>query len=140
MMAKRTEPDSPLKATCHCGAVTIQVSGKPREINECQCTLCRRYGAAWAYYDPKEVIVSVKDNSITKPYVWGDREIEFHFCSDCGCVTHWKSIQAHNEMGVNTRMMDPEDIKTVNRKIDFDALSTPLKMKETAHVQDQASY
>ncbi|KXL51202.1 hypothetical protein M433DRAFT_73388 [Acidomyces richmondensis BFW] len=129
-----------VKATCHCGAVTIQTPSRPREINECQCTICRRYGAAWAYYDPNEIRISVASGSPTKKYVWGDREIEFHFCSVCGCVTHWKSVQESREMGVNTRMMDPDEVRTVSRRISYEVLSTPLKSKETAHVEDKAKY
>lgn len=140
MMAASSDSITPVTATCHCGAVTIQTPGLPREINECQCTLCRRYAAAWAYYDPKEVNISVTGGSPTTKYVWGDRELEFHFCSGCGCVTYWKSIKDSHEMGVNTRLMNPDNIRTVIRKIDYDQLKMPLKTKEMAHLQDKAQY
>lgn len=139
-MAAPLDATAPLKATCHCGAVTIQTPGRPSEINECQCTICRRYAAAWAYYDPKEVTISITGSSPSKQYIWGDREIEFHFCSVCGCVTHWKSIEESSYMGVNTRLMDPDDVRTVSRKIDHGMLSTPLKSKEIAHPDDKARY
>jgi len=140
VMASASDSMPPVKAACHCGAVTILTPGRPREINECQCTICRRYAAAWAYYDPKEVRISVTDSSPTRKYVWGDCELEFHFCSVCGCVTHWKSVEESDKIGVNTRMMDPEDVKTVSRRISFGMLSTPLRSKEAAHVDDKAQY
>lgn len=124
-----------LKATCHCGAVTIQAD-LPRDINECQCTVCRRWAVAWAYYDPKDV----KITGSTKTYVWGDCELEFHFCPVCACVTHWKSIEERNEMGVNTRMMDPDELKTVERKMDYEQLSVPLTATGAAHADDKAKY
>ena len=139
-MATPSDSIAPVKSTCHCDAVTIQTPGRPREINECQCTICRRYAAAWAYYDPKEIRISVTGSSPTKKYVWGDRDLEFHFCSVCGCVTHWKSIQESCKMGVNTRMMDPDEVKTVSRRISYGILSTPLRSKETAHFEDNAQY
>ena len=139
-MATLSDSIASVKSTCHCGAVTIRTPSRPREINECQCTICRRYAAAWAYYDPKDITISIKDSSPTKAYVWGDRDIEFHFCSVCGCVTHWKSIEESRKMGVNTRMMDPEEVKTVSRRISFGTLSTPLREKETAHLEDKAQY
>jgi len=140
-MAAPSDSTAPVKASCHCGAVTIQVPGRPSEINECQCTLCRRYAAAWAYYDPKEVTVSVTGSSPNKGYLWGDRDHAFHFCTVCGCVTHWKSIQEESDsMGVNTRMMDPDLLRTVSRKIDYEVLTTPLKLQETAHPEDMAQY
>ncbi|OQO15100.1 hypothetical protein B0A48_00482 [Cryoendolithus antarcticus] len=131
---------APLKATCHCGVVTLEVPHRPREINECQCTICRRYGAAWAYYPPKEVKITVKDGSPTKAYVWGDKESEFHFCSVCGCDMYWKAIEDRPEMGVNTRMMDPDELHTVTRKIDYEVLTTCLKAGAEAHPQDKAQY
>lgn len=139
-MATSSKATNPLEATCHCGAVTIQTPDKPSEINECQCTLCRRYGVAWAYYDPETVVISVKEASPTRKYVWGDKTLEFHFCSVCGCVMYWKSIGENDEMGINSRMMDPDEIRHVNRKIDWDQLSIPLTSKETAHADDKAQY
>ncbi len=131
---------SPVKAACHCGAVKVTVPSKPQDINECQCTLCRRYGAAWAYYHPSNVSITVSPSTPTRQYVWGDREIEFHFCSVCGCVTHWKFIVESGEMGVNTRMMDPDAVRTINRRTSYGALKAPLKDKDTAHPDDQARY
>lgn len=129
-----------MQARCHCGAVSVQVPSKPTDINECQCTLCRRYGAAWAYYNPKDVKITVADSTPTRKYVWGDRELEFHFCSVCGCVSHWVAIAESEEMGVNTRMMDPEAIRTVDRRVDYGQLAVPLKARGAKHRDDKASY
>lgn len=82
----------------------------------------------------------MRDSTPTRAYVWGDRTLEFHFCSVCGCVTHWKSIQESDEMGVNTRGMNPDEIRTVNRKIDYEQLSVPLATHGTAHLEDKAQY
>jgi hypothetical protein len=39
-----------LTASCHCGAVMVQVPRKPRSLTNCNCSMCRRYGVLWAYY------------------------------------------------------------------------------------------
>lgn len=78
--------DKPLKSTCHCGAVTVIVPHQPEEINECQCTICRRYAAAWAYYKVNEIKFDMKEGAKLSQYVWGDKEISFNFCENCGCV------------------------------------------------------
>ena len=44
-----------IQASCHCGAVRFSVETAPAELNSCQCSVCRRYGALWAYYRPAEV-------------------------------------------------------------------------------------
>ena len=56
-----------MKTSCHCGVVVITIPSKPDEILECQCTICRRYGAAWAYFDPNDVTINVKDGASTSP-------------------------------------------------------------------------
>ena len=106
-MDKLTVSSEPIKATCHCGAITVTVPGKPKTpINECQCTICRRYGAAWAYYNTNDVKIEKKEGSSTRRYVWNDREIEFTWCENCGCVMYWYPVEVSTgdeEMGVNTR-------------------------------------
>ena len=51
----------------------------------------------------------------TVAYVWGDRMIEFHHCRSCGCTTHWSSVDKvdADRMGVNARLMAPEDLAGV---------------------------
>ena len=122
--------DSPIEASCHCGDIKVTVPRKPDSINECQCTICRRYAAAWAYYNTKEVKFETREGGSTRKYVWGDREIEFHFCNACGCILYWwPIIERITEMGVNTRMMDPDALRTITRKQSFSALFQELKSK-----------
>lgn len=75
-----------LKSTCHCGAITVIVPDQPEEINECQCTICRRYAAAWAYYKVNEIKFDMKEGAKVSQYIWGDKEKSFNFCENCGCV------------------------------------------------------
>ena len=44
-------------ATCHCRAVRLEVDGPPSYLNECHCSICRRYGVHWGYYPPGEVAI-----------------------------------------------------------------------------------
>ncbi|KAF7128790.1 hypothetical protein CNMCM5793_003699 [Aspergillus hiratsukae] len=138
--------DKSLKSTCHCGAITVIVPHQPEEINECQCTICRRYAAAWAYYKVNEIKFDLKEGAKLSQYVWGDREISFNFCENCGCVCYWWPFEEKKpdggaaNFGVNTRNMDPMEILHVNRKIERAWLFQPLKDKTMAHEQDQAKY
>jgi hypothetical protein len=78
--------DTSIRSSCHCGAITVTVPRLPEFVNVCQCTICRRYGAAWGYYHPDEVKIETKPNAVTKQYVWGDRGLSFNFCDNCGCM------------------------------------------------------
>ncbi len=94
-----------LSATCHCGAVRIEVPRRPRSLTNCNCSICRRYGTLWAYYPATQVRVS----GGTSHYAWGDRCLRFVRCSTCGCITHWERIvpTASARVGVNVRNFDP---------------------------------
>ena len=78
--------DKSLRSTCHCGAITVILPRHPEEINECQCTICRRYAAAWGYYKVDEVKFDIKEGAKLSKYVWGDKEKSFDSCATCGCV------------------------------------------------------
>lgn len=97
-----------LKSTCHCGAISLTANRMPELINECQCTICRRYAAAWAYYYSNEVDFQQKGK--TRKYVWGDGDLEFHFCETCGCVSlSCLSCAYYNAEGYGQREMSPAD-------------------------------
>lgn len=94
-------------ASCHCGACVIELAGAPAEVADCNCSVCRRYGALWAYY-PLEA-VDLSGVRATDTYVWGDRTLAFHRCAGCGCVTHWAPLDPdRNKMGINARLLPPE--------------------------------
>ncbi len=96
-----------VKASCHCGAVRLQIAAAPTEITDCNCSICRRYGVLWAYYPPDAVSIATSGKG-TQTYMWDDRSLAFHRCPDCGCVTHWAPVDpAVGRMGVNARLMDP---------------------------------
>lgn len=106
-----------LKASCHCGAVSINVMRKPRTLTECNCSICRRYGAAWAYYSRKTAqLMSSPD--VVSGYTWGSRRLEFYHCKSCGCLTHYESVEKKEDsrVAVNARMFEPSQIAAVRRR------------------------
>lgn len=107
-----------VRSSCHCGAVVLEIARAPSEVADCNCTICRRYGALWAYYPTKEVRVT----GATDVYLRGKKQTEFHRCRVCGCLTHWAAVdRAHPRMGVNARMMEP-DILSNARVVKIDML------------------
>ncbi len=95
-----------IRASCHCGAVALEIEAAPVEVTDCNCSICRRYGVLWAYYPPAQVLVPA--DAATDVYRWHHRSIGFHRCRSCGCVTHWAPVDpARNRMGVNARLLDP---------------------------------
>ena len=103
------EANSGVTASCHCGAVTLKAAAAPATLTQCTCSICRRYGAQWAYYSLGDVQVAAEPDALSA-YVWGEREIEFLHCTRCGCLTHYESIKrdADGRIAINGRMLAPE--------------------------------
>ncbi|MDE1514088.1 aldehyde-activating protein [Vibrio sp. dsl-7] len=85
----------------------------PQEIGECNCSICRRYAAAWAYFVPEQVQINV--NEKTTFYYWGNKEVEFHRCNSCGCLTHYVTTEKCSEdiLAVNMRMAENEVLSSI---------------------------
>ncbi len=97
------------KTSCHCGAVTIEMQRPIRKMTQCNCSICRRYGALWAYQQRKAVRVIAAKGAL-KAYTWGKGELEFFHCSKCGCTMHYERSE---------RRADGSDMSAVNmRNID----------------------
>ena len=113
-----------LSASCHCGAVQIEIDRKPQSVTQCTCSICHRYGAQWAYYTRKSIRVSAQEG-VLAAYVWGDKTIEFYHCTHCGCVTHYESVEKNDDsrIAVNARTMAPADIGDVPLRT-FDGATT----------------
>jgi len=94
-----------IKGSCHCGEVTIEVPGLPAYVIDCNCSLCRRTRAIWAYYSEDKVRIA----GPTDDYVWGDRTLRTVRCRQCGCVTHWSPLVPNDNgrMGVNMANFEP---------------------------------
>jgi hypothetical protein len=105
--------------TCHCGAVRVTVPRKPRSVTDCNCSICRRYGALWAYYRAKQVTIEGVWN--TEAYKWGGKRLNLVRCKNCGCLVCWQRVKKDPEryMGVNWRNFPLELVeKTKVTKLD----------------------
>lgn len=100
-----------LVASCHCGAVQLEIARRPRTLTECNCSICRRYGAWWAYYTRKSVAVHCAPDALGA-YLFRTGTFEYYHCRRCGCVTHYARVNTSNDerIAVNARMMDPDDL------------------------------
>src|SRR5689334_15083582 len=103
-----------IEGSCHCGAVHWRFEGIPKSATTCNCSICRRYGALWAYdYEGGRLNVS----GATQIYLWGRRWIEFHFCPQCACIAYWRAVRpgkdGRRSMGFNLRLAAPDVVKAI---------------------------
>ena len=110
-----------IKGSCHCGAVSFTYPRRPDWLTDCNCSICRRYKALWAYARVNETSLSFADNNATIAYIHGDKTLAMHSCKTCGCTTHWVGLDGDetSKMAVNFRMCDPDVLTNITvRKFD----------------------
>jgi hypothetical protein len=100
--------------SCHCGAAGWTLDGDPGRVTACNCTLCRRYGALWAYdYDGERINVSGPTGAYSRADE-KDPSLQILFCPTCAGVLAWRGLGV-NEAGrrriaVNVRLADPDAV------------------------------
>ena len=113
-----------IQASCHCGNVSLSIQQPPRHLVSCNCSICLRIAAQWGYFLPEDIQLTIKQAN-TVAYQWGDKNIDFHHCPQCGCTTHYIPTKqsGREKMAVNFSMVDKADREEVNIKY-FDGADT----------------
>ena len=101
------------RGRCHCGAVGWRYLGEIADATICNCTVCRRYAALWAYdWDGHGIHVD-DPKRLLAHYVRG-KHISFNFCSACGNLVSWRGLAPHADgrlrTAVNLRLAEPQDV------------------------------
>ncbi len=66
----------------------LEVARAPGTLTDCNCSICRRYGALWAYYAASSVKIEAPKGGLSK-YSWNRKIRAYYRCKKCGCVTHY---------------------------------------------------
>ena len=117
---------SMLTGSCHCGACTWTLEGDPGPVTACNCTLCRRYGALWAYdYEDERIRLAGPTAAYARRR--DDPALEIRFCPTCAGVLAWRGLRlepdGRRRVAVNVRLAEPGAVAALS--IDhFDGLDT----------------
>ena len=83
--------------SCHCGRVRYEVETDLATVLACNCSLCRKRGALWAYVDGAHFkLISGKDD--LTDYQFNKKVIHHTFCK------HY---------GINVRCLDDVDVEAL---------------------------
>ena len=90
-------------ATCACGAIRMTVEGEPHVVSMCHCQVCqRRTGSTYsvhAYFSRCNVKIEGSPKSYSRSANSG-RNIESHFCPDCGSTMFWGHPLQAEQIGI----------------------------------------
>jgi hypothetical protein len=100
-----------LNIECHCGNVKLTATQLPSSITSCNCSICYRLGALWAYFDSADVELRIAEHP-PDSYAWGEKSITYHRCGNCGCTTHYTSTDSDGSqlIALNCRMAPISEI------------------------------
>lgn len=102
------------RASCHCGAVVIQATLPLglQDANRCDCSFCRRRGAAAVTAVASSVKVLQGADHLTL-YTWGTHTAKHYFCKTCGIYTHHQRRSDPTECGINLGAIDGVNPSTI---------------------------
>ncbi len=110
------------RASCHCGAFSVEVDSLPDHATTCNCTWCQRSAGRWAYYPPEEVrILSDQTDRVYDPT--GIKQ--HHFCSVCSNLVYnvtpkWTAnstsadpMPTEQQIALNLNLIDEEAVRAL---------------------------
>lgn len=113
---------SMLIGKCYCGSIQIEIPRKPSSLTDCNCSVCRKYGALWAYYLKHTIKIKASKKSLFIYTLGNGGPLRICHCKKCGCVTHYdwgKAQRSDKMMAVNARIFDLELLESIPvRKLD----------------------
>lgn len=108
-----------IEGTCLCEKVKVGANRKPAQVTECNCSVCRRYGTLWAYYQRRAVSIEAPRGGLVEYARRSGGRLRFVHCKTCGCVIRWKTVRdrADDYVGMNTRLFDHAAMARVKIKV-----------------------
>ena len=68
---------------CHCGNVRFDVNVDLTQVLDCNCSICKKRGALWAFAPGDKFALRAGDEALTD-YQFGKKTIHHLFCAQCG--------------------------------------------------------
>ncbi|HEY9216911.1 MAG TPA: aldehyde-activating protein [Phenylobacterium sp.] len=76
-----------LTGQCHCGSVKVVlepgVAVEELPLRACQCSFCRRHGAATTSHPQSRLFIEAAPGSLSR-YRFGRRQVDALICAECG--------------------------------------------------------
>ena len=103
------------KGGCHCGAVQYELTTELNGAMECNCSICAKRGALWAFAKPEQVTM-LKGDAVLSDYQFGKKRIHHLFCDNCGVGSFSRGTGPNGNVSyaINVRCLegvDPSKLK-----------------------------
>ena len=102
---------------CHCGRVRYDVTSDLGLVAECNCSICSKRGALWAFVK-KPQFKLLKGADALSDYQFGKKKIHHLFCTSCGIGSFSEGVAPNGDetVAINVRCLDDVDVSTLTTK------------------------
>ena len=99
---------------CHCGQVRFDVTADLSKVYSCNCSICLKRGALWAFVSPESFALRSGAEALVD-YQFNKKLIHHLFCRQCGVGSFSRGIarSGRNVVTVNVRCLDGVDLSAL---------------------------
>ncbi len=97
--------------SCHCGAVAFTAEVDPSTATKCNCSICTKLGAVWAFA-PKAKFALKSGEFEQGDYQFNKMKLHHHFCSACGIESYAEGTGPDGSptVAINLRCVEGVDV------------------------------
>jgi hypothetical protein len=112
-----------MKGSCHCGQIQFEVEGTPKEVMECNCSICVRKGALMWFIPTSQLRLLTAPEAIST-YTFNKHVIKHRFCPKCGMhpFGEGKDPKGNQMAAINVRCLEGIELSSLTVK-QFDGRS-----------------
>ena len=98
----------------HCGLVRFQIAAEVASVVACNCSICMKRGALWAFAGADQFDLQSGEDALTD-YQFNKKIIHHLFCRRCGvgAFSRGKAPDGRDTVAVNVHCLDGVDINTL---------------------------
>jgi hypothetical protein len=100
------------KGGCHCGLVRIEVRGEPKDVLQCNCSICTMKGYLHWIVPTSDFRVLSGEEALST-YQFNTKAAKHHFCSACGVSPFYVARSDPDKIDVNARCIEGVDLSSL---------------------------
>jgi hypothetical protein len=104
--------------SCHCGAVAYAVELDTSTALKCNCSICSKLGAVWAFA-PKARFELKSGEAAQGDYLFNKKRLHHRFCSACGIESYAEGTAPDGSpmVGINLRCLEGVDVEKLSPRL-----------------------
>jgi hypothetical protein len=101
--------------SCHCGAVAYTVELDTDQALKCNCSICSKLGAVWAFA-PKAKFTLAEGAGEQGDYQFYKKNLHHRFCTECGVEAYAEGTGPDGSpmVGINLRCVEGIDVDSLS--------------------------